>query len=809
MSERPIEFFRSRLPWFVLAAAVSAATIVAQYVRHWAGADTLLGWDSPAYVWQVQMIQRYGASQMVNIWQYPNLYVQALASLARISNNPFLSEQLLPFFLGIIWLALIAILAERAFRSVPLAGFAALATAVSPNYLRLMADLHRNVLSVVLTLAVLLVVSRMAHRGFRWKDTLLLTGMFLAILATQFETFAFATLAFIPTSWWFLRPRIRNPVLVAIGIAWLVMIASFPSQFFGYTTAIVPVEFLPPLLAFDFFLFAGFALLPVLLATSVFGLMLARRENNLLLGFFTLWSLILFAVATVVALGIVRIPATFALRALLLLPIGFLTAYAASGRWWKVVAGFRTPSKRVSLHNPKEHVAGDSARRSIFVGIVFLVVIGSVAHVTVDHYFTNYLDSGLLTRIESVATLTSKLGLDRPIFLFGGPVISWTVSLVRNNLGARIGEHFGYYGRLQDLSNLQPSLSTSPDPSYENQENRWSRTYFLELTGALTGPPGIYAHGAYVRSLADLEERPIVIVVPEFYNLDLPAGLVPYHVGEGIFVLPPGALSTLQQVAPGPLINTIIDGRTTTLQAQFVRLTFDTTLRAHVMLDFGQGHTSIAVPAYPSGWKFLELRQGIYRSFPELEPSRGDGALAQMGNDPSESLPSWNPLTSNLTLDRKDFREGNGSLRLSGRMDDYGNLPVRFVAVRNDILVPKSYLALWAKCEGDLSIRLTLHDENGLRRTLVPTANENLRCGSVWHRFVFDSHSFEFEEEGFQLGRLAFLDVFVSGVPSSNASFIIDDLVFDKPVSGSDPISRSRLLPGDRVTLLFSAEVTR
>ena len=118
---------------------------------------------------------------MIQAWIYPNLYTQLVASVGSLLGDLFLAEQLLQIFLGLAWIVLTMILAERVFHSVPLAGAAAILTAVSVNFLRLDSDLHRNTLVIVLSLLVFLALPYLSERRFQWADVVVLTTLFLLI----------------------------------------------------------------------------------------------------------------------------------------------------------------------------------------------------------------------------------------------------------------------------------------------------------------------------------------------------------------------------------------------------------------------------------------------------------------------------------------------------------------------------------------------------------------------------------------------------------------------------------------------------
>lgn len=541
-------FRKRRLPWLVLSAAAYGILVAIQYGLHWVGTSTLLGWDTPAYVWQAQLIARYGPFVMMQAWIYPNVYTQIVAGLGALLGNLFLAEQVLQVLLGIAWIVLTFMLAEEVFDNIPLAGLAALLTAISVNFLRLDSDLHRNTFVIILTLLVFLVLPYLTTRGFQWGDVVVLTVLFLLILATQVETFLTVSVVLLIDSWLFFKPRILNSLVVAVFSSWAIIILVFPRFFLGYVSSIEPFDY-QPLFSWNLLVFAGLLVFPAAVWATGTGFIVARRDRDVILASMSLWAGIIYVLTSLLAIGVIPLTPGFAIRTMMLLPVGFLTAFFVSGRWVPVVRPYWTSlRRRLRSRQPFPSSPHAAKRRSLTPAIAILCVAAllAVSLTGIDGFYTTYMTQAESERLDKVAQIVIAEGLDRPIFVFDSAGIAWTVSIVRNDLGARIGDHFAYYGTLHNLSLLQPTIFASSNAVYQNMEQRWSTSYFDELTGRIEGPPGVYVHLSWVRTLADLAQRPVVVVTTDFYDLAIPNRMRGYLVQDGIYVLPPGALLAIR-----------------------------------------------------------------------------------------------------------------------------------------------------------------------------------------------------------------------------------------------------------------------
>ena len=122
------------------------------------GTTLLLGWDSPSYVWTAKDVIAKGPINMINTWGFPLFYSLLLAFFGYLAGDVVIVERILPIFFGVVLIWANSEIVFRITKSVHAAGLAAILSAISINVLRLVSDLHRNLMVLSLSMIALLLI---------------------------------------------------------------------------------------------------------------------------------------------------------------------------------------------------------------------------------------------------------------------------------------------------------------------------------------------------------------------------------------------------------------------------------------------------------------------------------------------------------------------------------------------------------------------------------------------------------------------------------------------------------------------------
>ncbi len=152
----------------------------------------------------------------------------------------------------------------------------------------------------------------------------------------------------------------------------------------------------------------------------------------------------------------------------------------------------------------------------------------------IDNYLTPFIPEERYDKLILAATFVKERGWKEPIFVsYGDPGI-WFVSLDRLYIGGQVGQTYIYYGKLQELYHLAPPLNKSSYRAVPDSELVTARQSSLELATR------------FGTDIAAVREHPVVLLTPESYSHPLSEMFAAkYHIGNGIIVIPPGALTEL------------------------------------------------------------------------------------------------------------------------------------------------------------------------------------------------------------------------------------------------------------------------
>lgn len=797
---------------YIVASSLLLLVIVAiqSYKHGILGTRLLLGWDSPGYVWLAQDLVKNGYLDMVSRWVFPQFYVLLLASISYLTGNFILVERFLPLFFAVLLVYADYGLAWKITKDSHVAGLAALLTVLCVGYLRLLSDLHRNLMAFSLaTASFLFVPSLESGAVFKPKRFVVFVSILLIIAGTHFETYFILSVSLVLFAC--LTRKLRN--LAVFTSACLVPVAAlmllFPAYFSSYMSLVVFLK--SELSLSEIVLWAGGTLVGFLFVIGgvivAFFKATADEDESALLVFSN--SLVIFAFVIVVELTR-AFSFDFALRTLLLLPVPILAALTVSGLKDLV-------KKRVSLELKLFSAKGVRLLRMpirrflVIIIVLILAASSSVAVIqNIDWFMTTYIPRIGYNKILTASEYIRENGLKEPVVVYYGESAIWFTSLYRNYFGAEIGEHFSYYGIVNNLLRLVPSK-----PKFEghsilaDREAYYSTIYYSELIGSSSDVPGFwgFSHHSYITSVDKLISHPIVVIAPEFYDDMVPYYLLPFHKGEGIYIVPPGSLEPVGETIYGSSISVQKNGVAEQVRSELLYIDPYDASRIILRVNASSGYSTYAFSDYPSGWTFVEIKQGDAISAPENAPLRLDATQAVEGNDPADSVDYWSASQDGiLNIDSSSRKEGSSSLSIIGTTDFWGNLGVRYNMTEVLDLSIRPTLAVWAKANEDTTFSMTLHDMAGNTRTYWNIEAYGSSATAQWKRFVVDLGNYTSQIPDFDLSAVDSVDLYVSSTSGKQMSLWVDDLAVDDLPQIETTIFKARVLAGDTVVVYFTTK---
>jgi hypothetical protein len=503
-----------------------ALVILLQSYKHQIfGTTLLLGYDSPAYVWLAKNVITKGPINMVHFWNYPNLYVQLLAFFGYLAGNVVVVERVLPLLFGALLIYANSKLVLGVAKNVRVAGLAAFLTAISLNVLKIVSDFHRNLMAFSLGSIVLLLVADLNDdKPFLNRRYLSLIPILIIIASTHFETFFVLSICL--ALYGCLIKNLKKLLMLglACAIPLAILISSFPVYFLEYVSKATP--YTHELTLDEIVQWAGgsWILFGFLIAGAIYLLHRTMRRDGKLAPLIFSWFLAV--VLVIILIQLTRIlPSFFSLRTLLLAPVPVLLALSipTCDHFIKRVRSRRGRSS--ARHSTPLYV-----RLSLF--FLALCLIGGSALLVFqssDYFLTPHISRSSYEKIIATRDFFVKNGLSKPVVVFRGDPPIRFVELYRNYLRMELGEHLAYYGDVENLFLLAP-----PEPRIKydvylsERERHFLKAYYNELL-------------VHVKSVETLMSHPILLITPEFYKGEIPCYVKPFHIGEGIYIIPPGA----------------------------------------------------------------------------------------------------------------------------------------------------------------------------------------------------------------------------------------------------------------------------
>jgi hypothetical protein len=803
------------LTTYVAAASVLLILVVLfQYLRYGIfGTSLLLGWDSPGYVWIAKEVITKGPIHMIVSWNYPHFYVQLLAFSGYLTNNVVMMERILPIFFAILLIYANSRIVLKITKRIYVAGLASLLTVLSVNVLRLLADLHRNLMAFSLSMITFLIVLDIDNaQSFPKRKYLFFTSLLFVIAGTQFETYFILCLSLVLYGFLTKNLKITLMLTLACAIPALILLLLFPTYFTGYITTIVFFE--RQLTLTDIFLWTGssWMVLGFLTVGLTYLFYKAKQKDSKLARLVFCWVSVITLIVALSGFGSV-LPAEFAIRSLFILPVPVLLSLSVSAC-----------DDFVKSLDLKHFVLSIRSKHSVRVNVqrllLFFVIFGLIAssgfavNQRCDEFLTSYVPRSGYEKIMAIIDFFANSGSSQPVVVFYGEPGFWFSQLYRSYIGMEIGEHFAYYGNIEGLFHLtisEPKITY--DPYLMEIEKYYAKLYLTELFGNWSGAsPPMYVHESHITSPEDLMSHPIIIVTPDFYNDKIPYCLKPFHVGDGTYFIPPYSAINFTEVFYGSEITVIRNGGfPNDIKTEYSYIDPQDSYLVYLKLNASSGYQSYNLTYLPSNMTFAWMEQGNDLSYPENNPMRLDGSKAVVGNDPTESPQYWTtPIAeqgASFQIDASTKKEGNSSLKIIGKTDSWGNLAVRYDTPGTWNLAGYSSIGMWVKCNESAAFSMTLVDRYGGSRTFWAIKAGGSSATASWKRLVANLTEYTSQTPDFRIDSVDHINLFVSSNAGRKLSFWIDDLTVDTTLNLHSFVYKDRVPVDETVVAYFYTRI--
>ena len=771
------------------------------------GTDLLLGWDSPGYVWQANRVLSTGVIRAIEAWGYPGIYTQLLALIGYVCKNIFVVERVLPIVFYAILLYASSKLVYKITENTYIAGLSALLSALSLNFLRVFSDLHRNFMALSLSFVVfLLVPSLLREKVFLTKRYVVFILLLAVIACTHFETYFILLFSFM--LYGLITANLKKLLKIALAcvLPVIVLVILFPTYFFGYISSII---FFPRILSFsDVLLWIGGSwFLFIFVIVGVFySFYKTTQRNDELSPLIFSWFCV-----SLVLVGLMwhsYTLAEFILRILFILPVPLYLALSMAALDELVVRLHLNQLTFLKIAKHTKHISA-SQISLFFMSLCLIMQSALVTCQRAGEYLNPYIPRSSYNKLLAVCDYCAQNGLSQPVVIFYGEPGFWYVSLYRNYIGVELGEHFAYYGKIEDLFRFIPSEpSIIYDPYYMGVEKYFSILYYTELLGNWSGaPPPMYWHEFYISDVQELKSHAIIVVAPDFYSGNLPYVIRSFYVGDGIYVIPPHSSINFTEVFHGPEITVIRNGDSSDIKSEYSYIDpYDPSL-IYLKVNASAGYQSYNISNLSSNMTFVKLEQGGDLSHPEHDPVRLGGTKAVLGNDPAESHQYWTtPLAeqeATFQVDPSTKKEGNASLKITGKTDSWGNLGVRFDSPGIWNLAGYSSISMWVKCNESATFSMTLVDCYKGSRTFWGIKAGGDSATTCWKRFLINLTEYTSQSPDFVINSVDYIDLFVYSEPKKDLSFWIDDLTVDVTLDLEKFVYKDRVPVDETVVAYF------
>lgn len=507
----------ARVIYATLYVGVIFLSILLLSKPYWYG-RTPVGWDTPFYVGLTKLILSKGIQELITETSYFHFYslLSALVVGSGIIDAVSL-EIILPLILGVLSVVLFGYLAWKWYQDIELSLFALLLASTSFTVIRVVTDLHRNLLALVFLLAVFSFLPDFVQGKSMWNRMVVFGLLFLMVI-THVETYVFSLFVFLTflAVLLFVRKSLtpKQAVLnffLYISPAFLMFFLLLPMVSVLWTNLqpkplIIRVSLntiLENLFAANIILVIIFlVLLKIQEFKHTVFTFLRREEHRTVNTLLFCWT---FLTVFALLLPLLRIPVP-PLRVLLISPVIIWIAVCLASLIRVIKKSKRSIYKSIhGLYKPL-----------IVVTASIIVVNVMFANYFVDSYMRPFIANSTLERLR---TLEEHNFQSKPIVVFyfrAGEDTGYLLKLYELWVNAFIGDHLTYFGKL----NFMMAKIPMPFANYYVNETSFQvwkdfENYAPELHTTLV----LIMPGDFYSSLSPYEQNSTDVISPGIFKL--------------------------------------------------------------------------------------------------------------------------------------------------------------------------------------------------------------------------------------------------------------------------------------------------
>lgn len=503
---------------------------------------TLLGWDSSTYAWWAHLVTVQGPLATVTRWNPPSLYPLLLSAIGRLLGDYALAERILPLIvaspMGYAYFRLTADIAS----SRKLGYLAAFLGGISPGTLRLVADLHANLMAYSCALLVGAFLWSQLRSGESALPNRLarVPGLVAAIAAlgliayTHIWTYSALVVAIALGA--ALRRATKRFVATILLLATpLLLPGPFLIDFllrYPQITSESAVPISGGVVVGETWLFLGGLMIPF----AAVGIVVAVRQlrvGNWASEYMLLWSsalLMLFPVALVLGLPVTRL--------WLLFPMPVFVALSALPLKSPMASSIGARAGRSSTSHDGPGFSWTKVTAALRAPIIFLVAASLISAPLLltssdipNAFLVPYVDTADVNRLNAAADLVRNSNAQEPILVMFGPAAAFYAPIYRAYFGIEAPVNLAYYGKLQFLFTLPSPESVYTWRSNPAIEQVLAREYRTEILSKLG-------------SSAEVPRLPIVVAGGSTYGHPISElFLSRFERMPGVYLIPPGGLN--------------------------------------------------------------------------------------------------------------------------------------------------------------------------------------------------------------------------------------------------------------------------
>jgi hypothetical protein len=196
-----------------------------------------------------------------------------------------------------------------------------------------------------------------------------------------------------------------------------------------------------------------------------------------------------------------------------------------------------------------------------------------------------------------------------------------------------------------------------------------------------------------------------------------------------------------------------------------------------------------------------------------MSPRRINSTKAHSGNDPADSLDYWSlPVpeqNGTSQIDTLSKKEGFASLKVSGKIDPWNNLGVRYNAESPGAWNLAGYpsIGVWVKCSESAPFSMTFVDRYQGSRTFWAIEAEGSSATTSWKRLVVNLTEYTSQTPDFRINSVDYINLYIYSTVGKNLSFWIDDLTVDTTLNLHSFVYKDRVPIDETVIAYFYTHI--